>query len=61
MSGVTKHIFERERSDILSMWNCQIKSIQPLLPKEYSISEIVELLKQFYPHEWHSVQMKYVS
>lgn len=60
MSGVTKHIFERERSDILSMWNCQIKSIQPLLPKEYSISEIVELLKQFYPHEWHSVQMKYV-
>lgn len=60
MSGVTKHIFEHEISDILSMWNFQIKTIQPLLPKEYSSVEIIALLKEFYPHEWHSVEIKYI-
>lgn len=59
MSGVTKHIFDHEVRDILSMWSKQIKSIQPLLPKEYSAEEIVELIKQFYPHEWNSVEIKY--
>lgn len=60
MSGVTKHIFEREITDILSMWNCQIKTIQLLLPREYSSKEIADLLKEFYPHEWHSVEIKYI-
>lgn len=60
MPGVTKHIFNHEICDILKMWNCEIKTIQPLLPKEYSIVEIVALLKEFYPHEWHSVEIKYV-
>lgn len=60
MSGVTKHVFEHEIRDILSMWNYQIKTIQTLLPKEYSSVEIIELLKEFYPHEWHSVEIKYV-
>ena len=58
MPGVTKHIFDHEIRDILSMWNCQIKTIQTLLPKEYSSMEIIELLKEFYPHEWHSVEIK---
>ena len=60
MPGVTKHIFNHEISDILLMFNCELKMIEPLLPKEYSIDDIIELLKKFYPHEWHSVEIKYV-
>lgn len=60
MSGVTKHIFNQEVRDILSMWDCEIKTIEPLLPKEYSSGDIITLLKEFYPHEWHSVEIKYV-
>lgn len=60
MPGVTKHIFNHEICDILSMFNCEIKTIEPLLPKEYSSDDIIALLKEFYPHEWHSVEVKYV-
>lgn len=60
MPGVTKHIFNHEISDILLMFNCELKMIEPLLPKEYSIDDIIELLKKFYPHGWHSVEIKYV-
>lgn len=60
MPGVTKHIFNHEICDILSMFNCEIKTIEPLLPKEYSSGDIITLLKEFYPHEWHSVEIKYV-
>ena len=42
------------------MFNCEIKTIEPLLPKEYSSGDIIALLKEFYPHEWHSVEIKYV-
>ena len=63
MSGVTKHIFDQEVRDILSMWDCEIKTIQPLLPKEYSKSDIIALLKEFYPYdavnESSSLQIKY--
>ncbi len=34
MSGVTKHIYEHEIRDIISMWNIQLKFIQGLLPKD---------------------------
>lgn len=47
MSGVTKHIFNQEVRDILSMWDCEIKTIEPLLPKEYSSGDIITLLKEF--------------
>lgn len=60
MSGITKHIFNHEICDILSMFNCEIKTIEHLLPKEYSKADIIALLKEFYPHEWHSVEIKYV-
>lgn len=60
MPGVTKHIFNHEICDILSMWNREIKTIEPLLPKEYSNGDIIALLKEFYPHEWHSVEIKYI-
>lgn len=60
MPGVTKHIFNHEICDILSMWNHEIETIEPLLPKEYSIGDIITLLKEFYPHEWHSVKIKYI-
>lgn len=59
MSGVTKHIFNHEIRDIILMWNCQIKSIQPVLPSQYSSKDIIDLLKRFYPHEWRSVELKY--
>lgn len=42
MSGVTKHIFNQEVRDILSMWDCEIKTIEPLLPKEYSSGDIIK-------------------
>ena len=59
MSGETKHIYEHEIKDILSMWNTQLKSIQKALPMNYSHEDIVSLLKFFYPHEWNSVEIKY--
>lgn len=59
MSGVTKHIYEHEIRDIISMWNEQLKSIQNILPQYYTEEDIIAMLKQFYPHEWTSVEMKY--
>lgn len=59
MSGVTKHIFEHELDDILSMWNTEIKSVTPLLPRKYTKADIIALLKYYYPHEWQSVESKY--
>ena len=59
MSGVTKHIYEHEIRDIILMWNMQLKSIQGLLSKEYTDNNVVDMLKNFYPHEWHSVEIKY--
>ena len=56
MSGVTKHIFEHELDDILSMWNTEIKSVTPLLPRKYTKADIIALLKYYYPHEWQSVE-----
>lgn len=59
MSGVTKHIYEHEIRDILQMWQKQIKSLLPLLPQYYKESDIIALLKHYYPHEWNSVKYKY--
>jgi len=59
MSGVTKHIYEHEIRDIISMWNMQLNSIQELLPKDYADNDVIDMLKYFYPHEWHSVEIKY--
>lgn len=59
MAGVTKHIFEHEIRDIIDMWSKQIKTLQPVLPQEYTEKDIIELLKQYYPHEWKAVEDKY--
>lgn len=59
MSGVTKRIYEHEIRNIISMWNKQLKSIQDLLPKNYTDNDVINMLKYFYPHEWHSVKIKY--
>ena len=59
MSGVTKHIYEHEIRDIISMWNKQLKSIQDILPQNYDESDVISLLKNYYPHEWNSVDVKY--
>lgn len=32
MSGVTKHIFDSDIREILSMWSDQLKKIYPTLP-----------------------------
>ena len=36
MAGVTKHIYDHEIRDIIDMWSKQIKTLQPILPKEYT-------------------------
>lgn len=59
MSGVTKHIFDHDIRDIVSMWNEQLKEIQNVLPQYYTNEDIINLLKRFYPHEWNSVEIKY--
>ncbi|OSA94313.1 UNVERIFIED_ORG: hypothetical protein B2H93_09180 [Clostridium botulinum] len=59
MPGVTKHIYDHEKRDIILMWNNQLKSIQKCLPKSYREEDIVFLLKKHYPHEWSSVENKY--
>lgn len=60
MSGVTKHIFDSDIREILSMWSNQLKKIYPTLPREYSKTDIIKALKLYYPHEWDSVQAKYI-
>lgn len=59
MPGVTKHIFDHDIRDIVSMWTTQLKSIQQILPKNYTEQDIISLLKKYYPHEWCSVEIKY--
>lgn len=59
MAGVTKSIYERDIIEICKMWNKQLKTIETILPQYYSKEDIIALLKQFYPHEWNSVQFKY--
>lgn len=59
MSGVTKHIYEREIIEIKDMWKKQIEKIQNILPKNYSVDDVIGLLKEFYPHEWKGVEFKY--
>ena len=41
------------------MWNNEIKSVTPLLPRKYTKADIIALLKYYYPHEWQSVESKY--
>lgn len=60
MGGKTKRNFEHELDDILSMWNVEIKSVTPLLPRKYTKTDIIALLKYYYPHEWQSVESKYI-
>lgn len=59
MPGVTKHIYEHDIRDIISMWNDEIKNISNCLPIDYTEEDIVRQLKRFYPHEWNSVEVKY--
>lgn len=59
MSGVTKHIYERDIFDISMMWNLQLKTIIPFLPREYSKENVLSLIKEFYPHEWKSVEYQF--
>lgn len=58
--GVTKRIYQHEIQDILIMWNNQIKTLVPLLPKYYTENDVKLLLKTYYPHEWHSVEIKHI-
>ena len=58
MSGVTKHIYDREIIDINVMWNNKLKKIEKVLPCTYNEDDIIKLLKKYYPHEWKSVEYK---
>ncbi|MGL4569085.1 MAG: TIR domain-containing protein [Fusobacteriaceae bacterium] len=59
MSGVTKHVYEHEIRDIKKMWENQLKKIINLLPQNHTENDVINLLKEFYPHEWESVEFKY--
>lgn len=58
MPGVTKHIYEADIRDIQAMWSKQLKAISFLLPPKYNESDIITLLKKYFPHEWKSVEYK---
>ncbi|MCD8179856.1 MAG: toll/interleukin-1 receptor domain-containing protein [Firmicutes bacterium] len=60
MSGVTKHIYDSDIRDILSMWNTELKRIRSTLPCQYTKEDIIQSLKTYFPHEWHSVEIKYI-
>lgn len=60
MAGVTKNIFDHAIRDIISMWNRELQTIKPLLPQVYTETDIINLLRQYYPHEWASVESKYI-
>lgn len=59
MPGVTKHIYDHDIRDILTMWNRQLKEISLILPQKYNKEDIILLMKKYYPHEWMSVVYKY--
>ena len=58
MSGFTKKLYKNELFDIKVMWKKQLKAIEPLLPQRYTKRDIIDLLKEFFPHEWDSVEIK---
>lgn len=60
MSGVTKHIFESDIRDIHKMWNQQLGVLASVLPYNYSEKDIIESLQRLFPHEWNSVEIKYM-
>ena len=51
MPGVTKHIYDYDIRDILTMWNRQLKEISLILPQEYTKKDIISLMKKYYPRE----------
>lgn len=58
MPGVTRHIYEADVRDIHSMWKKQLETIAVILPQNYTDKDVVNLLKEYYPHEWESVIFK---
>ena len=59
MPGVTKHIYDHNIRDIISMWNKEVSTIRCILPIHYGMNDIIEYLKEFYPYEWQGVEHKY--
>lgn len=59
MSGFTKYIYDNDIREIIKMWSSELKSIQELLPRLYTKSDVISLLKKYYPHEYNSVVFKY--
>lgn len=59
MAGVTKHIYNHEIIEIKKMWCTQLKTIEQTLPKNYTKKDILEKIREFYPHEWQYVICKY--
>lgn len=44
MSGVTKHIYEHELRNIVSMWSGELKSVRDILPQYYIDKDIINAL-----------------
>lgn len=60
MPGVTKRIFEHDLRDVMIMWNEELRQVQDVLSQYYTEEDIINTLKYYYPHEWKSVEVKYV-
>lgn len=56
--GVTKRISESEKRIFNKKLSDILKNIINILPREYNKDTIVELVKEYYPHEWQGYQYK---
>ncbi len=61
MSGFTKHAQQLFREDIDKKFNAYTSNIACLLPKEYELSDIIALLKRYYPFDWRIIEERYIE
>lgn len=56
--GVTKRISECEKRVFNKKLSDILKNIINILPREYNKDTIIDLVKEYYPHEWQGYQYK---
>lgn len=56
--GVTKRISESEKRAFNKKISNILKNIINILPREYNKDTIIDLVKEYYPHEWQGYQYK---
>lgn len=51
MSGVTKHIYNREIFEYIGIIDKILKIIEPILPEEYDADVLMVIIKKYYPYD----------